>query len=131
MKVRTDVTDVDMSLPSSPTKARPSKPSRIVCTWRAVLTSLRESREREAARLIHQHLDLVQDGNAIEFLPAMTINMRVLSRHRPSARNVLEVFFVAAGLAGLLLISEFACYRLSYVMSDVASSLALLTVIGR
>jgi hypothetical protein len=46
-----------------------SKASLPVRIWLAVLTSLRESRENEAARLIHRYRHLLQDRNASGFRP--------------------------------------------------------------
>jgi hypothetical protein len=45
--------------------------------------------------------------------------------------DYLDAVLVVTGIAGLLLINGLACYHLSYIMSDVASSVALLAAIGR
>lgn len=60
--------DSGLSLPLSRKVASPSKPSWLVRIWLGVLRSLQESREKEAARLIRRHRDLIQDRNPIEVL---------------------------------------------------------------
>ena len=60
--------DRGQPLPLSPRTASPSKPSWLARIWLGVLRSLQESREKEAARLIRRHRNLIQDRNPIEVL---------------------------------------------------------------
>ena len=50
---------------SASTESHP-KPALAVRIWAWLLVALHESREQEAARLIHRHRDLIQNFQAIE-----------------------------------------------------------------
>ena len=68
MSARVKTADGGRPLPSSPKAKSPSKPSWLVRIWLGVLTSLQESRQKEAARLIRRHRNLIADRNPIEVL---------------------------------------------------------------
>lgn len=60
----------------------------------------------------------------------MKMIVRAEHYHHPRRRLAMERILIAAGIAGFVLAYGFACYKLSAVMKDTCSSLAILATIG-